>query len=76
MVKDKIIKQLEQDQKDMVLKIQILKKDLDNDNENYKSVTSQNSYDEEQNCFLNEINQRLTYAKMRIDFNSNGKEIN
>lgn len=73
MMKDKIIKQMQQDQKDMALKIQILKKGMDS--ENYKSVTSRNSYDDDQNSFLTEINQRLTYAKMRMGFNSNGKKI-
>lgn len=71
MMKDKVIKQLQLDQKEMMLKIQMVKKNIDNDN--FKSVTSHNSYDDDQGNFLNDINKRLTYAKMRMGFNSGGK---
>jgi hypothetical protein len=71
MMKGRLIKQFQNEQQEMMRKIKILKQDFEP--ESYRSHSSMKSFAEDQTQFLNEIDQKLTYAKMRIGFTSNGK---
>lgn len=69
-VKDKVIEQLQEDQKGMMRKIQMMKKELETA-ENFETVSSVSANDQH-SSFVNDITQRLTYAKMNMGFSSEG----
>lgn len=72
MMKDKVIEHLQKDQKNMMMKIQALKKDLEMP-ENFDSGTSR-TMNGDHESFVNDITQRLTFAKMNMGYSSNGKQ--
>ena len=69
MFKERLIKQFQKEQNDLLRKIKTMKHEFESNN--YQTLTTVNSFSEEQTQFMNDIAQKLTYSKMNLGFTSN-----